>query len=302
METNDYNDIFVFDLPSSIRSYVKVVGVGHYGSTIVSIMSMMGLPEVDFAIVENNPIPMKCRMIDENGIVDSNDPECEKKVCEIVGRDTTMLFIVSGLEDDYCEPIITSMCHLVHSYEEGNDDIVSLALIAPSRGEKVKKSIDTIAQEATKIITFYRDNTHHNLLPNLDEDEQQIIDVIQTICQLFLNHQYCCVDYSDVATVLHMGNNAVYGVGEGGGDMRAEKAIRKLIHDFKSKGCKMANVKGMLLYIRFSPTHQPTVEECNFLIDMIYHLKGNECELIYNACDDNQFEGDTLALNAVAVY
>lgn len=28
METNDYNDIFVFDLPSSIRSYVKVVGVG----------------------------------------------------------------------------------------------------------------------------------------------------------------------------------------------------------------------------------------------------------------------------------
>ena len=35
---------------------------------------------------------------------------------------------------------------------------------------------------------------------------------------------------------------------------------------------------------------------------MIYHLKGNECELIYNACDDNQFEGDTLALNAVAVY
>lgn len=294
--------MFVIETSPSTRSYFRVVGVDHYGSTIVSIMSMMGLPGVDFAIVENNPIPMKCRMIDENGIVDSNDPECEKKVCEIVGRDTTMLFIVSGLEDDYCETVITSMCHLVHSYEEGNDDIVSLALIAPSRGEKVKKSIDTIAQEATKIITFYRDNTHHNLLPNLDEDEQQIIDVIQTICQLFLNHQYCCVDYSDVATVLHMGNNAVYGVGKGGGDMRAEKAIRKLIHDFKSKGCKMANVKGMLLYIRFSPTHQPTVEECNFLIDMIYHLKGNECELIYNACDDNQFEGDTLALNAVAVY
>ena len=176
METKDSNDIFVFELPSSIRSYVKVVGVGHYGSTIVSIMSMVGLSGVDFAIVENNLIPMKCRMVDDNNIVDINDPECEKKVREIVGRDTTMLFIVSGLENDYCESIITSMCHLVHSYEEDNDDIVSLALIAPSRGEKEKKSIDTIAQEATKIITFYRDNTHHNLLPNLDEDEQQIID------------------------------------------------------------------------------------------------------------------------------
>lgn len=54
METNDYNDIFVFDLPSSIRSYVKVVGVGHYGSTIVSKMSMVGLFRVDFAISVSN--------------------------------------------------------------------------------------------------------------------------------------------------------------------------------------------------------------------------------------------------------
>ena len=79
METKDSNDIFVFELPSSIRSYVKAVGVGHYGSTIVNIMSMVGLPGVDFAIVENNPIPMKCRMVDDNNIVDNNDPECEDR-------------------------------------------------------------------------------------------------------------------------------------------------------------------------------------------------------------------------------
>ena len=54
METKDSNDIFVFDLPSVIRSYVKVVGVGHYGCTIVSKMSMVGLFRVDFAISVSN--------------------------------------------------------------------------------------------------------------------------------------------------------------------------------------------------------------------------------------------------------
>lgn len=306
MGTQDFNDLFMRETAPSTRSYFKVVGVGHYGSTIVSIMSMHGLSGVDFAIVENSPIPMKCRMIDDNNIVDSNDPECEKKVREIIGRDTMMLFIVSGLEDIYCESIITSMCHQVHSNREDADNVVSVALVsAPSIGGiinvEVQNRLATIAQKATKVITFYRAEPCI-LRIELNEDEQQIIDVIQTICRLFLNHQYCFVDYNDVATVLQSGDKAVFGIGEGCNDKRVEKAAKDLMQNLETKGCMVESVTGFLLYIRFSPMHQPTVEELRSMLDILYRYIGKKSNVLYNATDDIKVEGDSLIMNAIAVF
>lgn len=307
MGTQDFNNMFVRETAPPTRSYFKVVGVGHYGSTIVSIMSMAGISGVDFAIVENNPIPMKCRMIDENSIVGSNDLKCEEKVREIVGRDTMMLFVVSGMDEDCCVPIMTSMCRQVHSDGEDNDNIVSVALIAPSCGEKMysemQKSLAPIAQNTTRVITFHREKNYNNvLLDEFDEVEQQIIGAVNTICQLFLNHKYCCVDYNDVATVLQSGNNAVYGRGKGCGEKRAAKAIAELIRNLESDGNMMEYTKGILLHIRFSPTHHLSFEELSIVIDILHHLMAKESNVLYNISDNIYDDGDTLLLNAIVIY
>ena len=307
MGTQDFNDLFMRETAPSTRSYFKVVGVGHYGSTIVSIMSMAGISGVDFAIVENNPIPMKCRMIDDNNIVDSNDPECEEKVCEIVGGDTMMLFVVSGMDEDRCVPIMTSLCRQIHSYGDDNDNIVSLALVSiPSSGgkvdAKVQDRLSAIAQNATKVITFYREDEPCIQRMELNEDEQQIIDAINTICQLFQNHNFCFVDYNDVATILQSGTKAVFGAGTGCGEKRVAKAASELIRDLEFDGNMIEDAKGILLHIHFSPSHHLTFEECNTVIDILHHHMSKESNVLYNFSDDMRGDRDTILLNAIVIY
>lgn len=167
----------------------------------------------------------------------------------------------------------------------------------------MQKSLAPIAQNTTRVITFHREKNYNNvLLGEFDEVEQQIIGAVNTICQLFLNHKYCCVDYNDVATVLQSGNNAVYGRGKGCGEKRAAKAIAELIRNLESDGNMMEYTKGILLHIRFSPTHHLSFEELSLVIDILHHLMTKESNVLYNISDNIYDDGDTLLLNAIVIY
>ena len=212
---------------------------------------------------------------------------------------------MSSLDED-CSSIVSALCHCVHTYENDDENQVALALLRVPSGynmsKKTQEDIDRIAKEATKVIIF--DDAKDTALspyPTSNDEKQRIIDVIRTVCKVFIDYDYCCVDYNDVATVLQSGIKVVYGTGEGTGDNREGKAVMGLKHHIESNGYKMEDVKDMLLLLNFSPLHEITYEKLNIMTDLLYKSSGKNVEVLWNATNDVPDDSDTLVINAIAI-
>lgn len=157
--------------------------------------------------------------------------------------------------------------------------------------------VETIAREATKVMVF----DSANGILTVDETSQRITDVIKTVCKTFIDYEYCCVDYNDVATVLQSGTKAIYITAEGKGGNRGEKAAMGLKKNIESQGYKMEDVKKMLLLMSFSQLHIPTVEECSMITDSLNDSIGKYATVLWNASNDVPENSDSIVLKSIVL-
>lgn len=315
MDDSNYNEVFVFDMMDRLKcpSMIKIIGVGKFGGDVVESINRAELHDIDFITINHGgnaqpfdrvPEQDKVRSIAQYDL-DNNDPTIEEKLQDIMGNLTTLVFVISSLDEDY-STIVSALCHRVHIEENDEGNQVSLALLrTPKEGgtnDYMHEYIDRIAKEATKVMTFDRvgDSTK-SLCSSLHDEKQRVIDVIRTICKIFIDYDYCCVDYNDVATVLQSGTNAVYGTGKGVGDKREEKAVSGLIQHIKSNGCKIEEVKYMLLLLDFAPLYQLTYKKLNIMTDLLYRSIGKYVDVLWNATSNNSCDSDALVVSAIAV-
>lgn len=315
METHNFKDLLKFDELDKIKypSMIKIIGVGKFGSAVVESLDRAELHDIDFITINQGqnalPLEMSAQQDNVRSIakyhLDINDSAIEKRLHEIMGECKTLAFVVSSLEEDF-SPIVSALCRYVITDENDDDNQVALALLkAPNEeflNDKIQKDIDSIAKVATKVMTFGGTKEEHKTVRSpYDNAAQNIVDVIRTVCKTFIDYDFSCVDYNDVATVLQSGKKAVYGKGVGVGDNRENEAALKLIQHIETNGCKMADVKNMLLLLSVSRCHEPTLENLNTVIDSIHQSVGKYIDILWNASNDIPDDSDALVLNAIAV-
>ena len=315
MENSNYNELFVFDEIDRLKcpSMIKIIGVGKFGSDVVESINRAELHDIDIITInqEHDTLPSGEASQQDNVrsiaryYLEKNDSVIEEKLNEIIGKHITLVFVVSSLDEDYSS-IVSAMCRRVHKY--GNDDgsHVALALMkAPDRdvmNDKIQKGLDEITAAATKVMTFgsLKDTTKA-MCSSSDNVAQSIVDVIRTVCKVFIDYDFNRVDYNDVATVLQSGTKMVYGNSIGKGNNREEEAALQLIQYIESNGYKMEDVKYMLLLLNFSQLHELTYEKLNFMTDFLHQSSGKYVDVLWNATNDVPDDSDALVLNAIAI-
>lgn len=311
MESSSYNELFVFDEVDKLKrqSMMKIIGVGKFGSGVVESINRAELHDIDFITINqgqkelsNDSAPLQNKV---RGIwrfhVDNDSPILERQIYDILGKNITLVFIVSNLEEGYSS-IISAICHHVHVIESIDGNQVAFALLKKTGGDNGMNTnglevVETIAREATKVMVF---DSANDILA-VDEVNHSIIDVIKTVCKTFIDYEYCCVDYNDVATVLQSGTKAIYITAEGKNGNRGEKAVKELKQNIESKGYKMEDVKNMLLLMSFSRQYIPTVEECSIVIDSLNDSLGKYATVLWNASNDVPEDSDSIVLKSIVL-
>jgi len=311
MENSKNNGLFVFDEPDRLKcpGMIKIIGVGKFGSDVVESIYRAELHDIDFITINqgqkelsNDSAPLQNGVRDiERFHIDSDSPTLERQIYDILGENITLVFIVSNLEEGYSS-IISAICHHVHVIESIDGDQVAFTLLKKTGGDNEMNTnglevVDAIASEATKVMVF----DSANGILTVEEVSHSIIDVIKTVCKTFIDYEYCCVDYNDVATVLQSGTKAIYITAEGKGGNRGEKAAMGLKKNIESKGYKMEDVKNMLLLMSFSQLHIPTVEECSIIIDSLNDSIGKYATVLWNASNDVPENSDSIVLKSIVL-
>lgn len=316
MENSKNDELFVFDEPDRLKcpSMIKIIGVGKFGSDVVESINRVELHDIDFITINqgqkelsNNSAPL------QNGVsaierfhIDSDSPTLEREIYDILGKNITLVFVVSNSEEGYSS-IISTICHHVHVIESLDGNQVALALLKKTGSDNEtningQEVVDTIASEATKVMVFGSANDiSQKSSSTVDGVSRSIIDVIKTVCKTFIDYEYCCVDYNDVATVLQSGTKAIYSAAEGKDGNRWKKAAMELKQNIESQGYKMEDVKNMLLLMSFSRLHIPTVEECSIIIDSLYDSIGKYATVLWNASNDVPEDSDSIVLNSIVL-
>ncbi len=315
MENTNNNGLFVFDKKDILKypSMIKVIGIGKFGGDVVESINRSELHDIDFITInqEHDTLPSSEASQEDNVRsiakyhLDKNDSAMEEKLHEIMGECITLVFVVSSLDEDYSS-IVAAICHHVHTHENDDGRQVALALMkAPDQdvmNDKIQKGLDKVAAAATKVMTFGSEkDTSKTMCSSSDHVTQGIIDVIRTVCKIFIDYDFNRVDYNDVATVLQSGTKMVNGNSIGMGDKREEEAVLQLIQHIESYGCKMADVKYMLLLLNFSPFYELTFKKLNILTDLLYQSNGKYVDVLWNASNDVSCDSDALVLNAIAI-
>lgn len=138
MESSNYNELFVFDEVDKLKrhSIIKIIGVGDFGSKIVECIDRAELHDIDFITVNqgqkelsNDSAPLQNGERDiERFHIDSDSPTLERQIYDILGKNITLVFIVSNLEEGYSS-IISAICHHVHVIESIDGNQVAFALL-----------------------------------------------------------------------------------------------------------------------------------------------------------------------------
>ena len=311
-----YNELFVFDEVDILKrhSMIKIIGVGKFGSDVVESINRAELHDIDFITVNqgqkklsNDLAPLQNGVRDiERFHIDSDSPTLERQIYDILGENITLVFVVSNLEEGYSS-IISAICHHVHVIESIDGNQVAFALLKKTGGDNEmnttgREIVEAITSEATKVMFFDGTNDlSQTSYSTIDYVSQNIIGVIRIVCKTFIDYEYCCIDYNDVATVLQSGTKAIYSTAEGKGGDRGKKAAMELKQNIESQGYKMEDVKNMLLLMSFSRLHIPTVEECSIITDSLNDYIGEYATVLWNASNDVPEDSDSIVFSSIVL-
>lgn len=132
-------------------------------------------------------------------------------------------------------------------------------------------------------------------------DKQCVQDVFTHAFQMVWDHEYSCIDYNDILTVLQSGEKAVAVVVESNGVDRAEKNAVQLVKQISSTGC-WPEIKFLLLHFQFAVAdHKPALAEYGTIIhELARYIK--EYDILSGFSSGNTNDSDAWRVTAIAIY
>ncbi len=311
-----------FDIPTNVKSIIKVVGVGGGGGNAVGHMFRQGITGVDFAIcntdaqaMEDSPVPVKIalgpNLTDGRGA--GSMPEVGKQSCiesieeirQWLSDGTKMLFITAGMGGGTgtgAAPIIAKVAKEMEILTVG---IVTLPFKfeglrrqrqAHEGLEQLKKNVDSIlviSNDKMKMI-------HGNLA--LSAAFGQADDILTTaakgIAEIITIPGYINVDFEDVNTVMRGSGVAIMGSAMAEGNDRAKKAINLALSSPLLEDNDIRGAQHILLNIT-SGTKEVTMDEIGEITEHVQEEAGYGTDLIWGNCH-NASLGDKIMITLIA--
>jgi cell division protein FtsZ len=251
---------------------IKVVGVGGSGGNTVSRMKKAGISGVEFIAINTDYQDLKKANADlrlrigkklTKGLGTGMKPEIgeaaareqEKEILSIL-KGANIVFITGGLGGGTfsgAAPVIAEI-----SKNLGILTVVVTTLPFSFEGQTrmkiAKSSLEKLKERVDSLITIKNDKLLEILPPSTPVEkafwycDQILKEAVTTVYGLVVSPGIIKVNFADIKAILQNSGKAIFGIGEGGGEGRVEKAIKSALSspllDLKPRGAK-----GVLFYL-----------------------------------------------------
>jgi cell division protein FtsZ len=322
IQTQNAQQIMLFDLPKDEPSIIKIIGVGGGGSNAVTHMYKQGIVGVDYAICNTDaqamhlsPVPVKISLGQSltEGMGAGSKPSVGKQAClesldeikRFLETGTKMVFITAGMGGGTgtgAAPIIAKTAQELGILTVG---IVTLPFmfegrIRVSNGmeglEDLRKNVDCLVVISNDKLRQIHGNL--SISQAFSQADNILCTAAKGIAEIITVPGYVNVDFEDVNTVMRSSGVAIMGTAALEGENRARRAVDEALNSPLLEENNIRGAKNILVNIT-SGVREATMDEIFEITEFIQEEAGNDTNLIWGNCFDERL-GEKLAVTIIA--
>ena len=297
------DSMYSFDLPTSNKSIIKVLGVGGGGCNAVNHMFGQGIKDVEFIIcntdvqvLKTSPVPNKLQIGTSltKGLGAGTNPEIGRsaalesrdEIREMLYGNTEMVFITAGMGGGTgtgAAPVIAKIAKEMDILTVG---IVTMPFSFEGRKKKdsAEKGIAELKEYCDTVIIILNDKIREifgntSLFAAFSQADNVLTTAAKTIAEIITMPGIINIDFADVKTVMQNSGAAVMGAATAGGDDRALKAAEAALLSPLLNNTDIKGAQKILVSIMGSNMESISMDEFCVINDYFQEKAGEDANL-----------------------
>jgi cell division protein FtsZ len=315
--------MYTFDLPSSSKSIIKVIGVGGGGSNAVNHMYSQGIKDVEFIICNTDAQALKSSSVPNKLAIGQNlteglgagaNPEkgkhaaleSKEEIREMLSSDTKMVFITAGMGGGTgtgAAPVIAKVAKELGILTVG---IVTAPFAFEGKKKKVaaENGVQELSENCDTILVILNDKLRE-MFGNLTireafaKADNVLTTAAKSIAEIITVTAEVNVDFEDVKTVMKDSGAAVMGSATTEGEGRALRAAEEALSSPLLNNTDIHGAQKILLSIMSGEQAELEMDELTEITEYIQDKAGQEAEVIFGHGIDSSL-GQSIRVTVIA--
>ncbi len=315
--------MYTFDLPSSSKSIIKVIGVGGGGSNAVNHMYSQGIKDVEFIICNTDAQALKSSSVPTKLAIGQNlteglgagaNPEkgrhaaleSKEEIREMLSTDTKMVFITAGMGGGTgtgAAPVIAKVAKELGILTVG---IVTAPFGFEGRKKKqaAEDGVKELSENCDTILVILNDKLRE-MFGNLTireafaKADNVLTTAAKSIAEIITVTAEVNVDFEDVKTVMKDSGAAVMGSAITEGEGRALRAAEESLSSPLLNNTDIHGAQKILLSIMSGEQAELEMDELTEITEYIQEKAGQDAEVIFGHGIDSSL-GQSIRVTVIA--
>ncbi|NDK55929.1 cell division protein FtsZ [Pontibacter sp. BT213] len=315
--------MYTFDLPSSSKSIIKVIGVGGGGSNAVNHMYNQGIKDVEFIICNTDAQALKSSSVPTRLALGQNlteglgagaNPEkgkqaaleSKEEIREMLSNDTKMVFITAGMGGGTgtgAAPVIAKVAKELGILTVG---IVTAPFGFEGRKKKqaAEDGVRELSENCDTILVILNDKLRE-MFGNLTireafaKADNVLTTAAKSIAEIITVTAEVNVDFEDVKTVMKDSGAAVMGSAITEGEGRALRAAEESLSSPLLNNTDIHGAQKILLSIMSGEQAELEMDELTEITEYIQEKAGQDAEVIFGHGIDSSL-GQSIRVTVIA--
>ncbi|MBF9255417.1 cell division protein FtsZ [Pontibacter sp. 172403-2] len=315
--------MYTFDLPSSSKSIIKVIGVGGGGSNAVNHMYSQGIKDVEFIICNTDAQALKSSSVPTKLAIGQNlteglgagaNPEkgkqaaleSKEEIREMLSADTKMVFITAGMGGGTgtgAAPVIAKVAKELGILTVG---IVTAPFAFEGKKKKTaaENGVKELSENCDTILVILNDKLRE-MFGNLTireafaKADNVLTTAAKSIAEIITVTAEVNVDFEDVKTVMKDSGAAVMGSATTEGEGRALRAAEEALSSPLLNNTDIHGAQKILLSIMSGEQAELEMDELTEITEYIQDKAGQEAEVIFGHGIDSSL-GQSIRVTVIA--
>ncbi len=317
------SSMYTFDLPSSGKSIIKVIGVGGGGSNAVNHMYSQGIKDVEFIICNTDAQALKSSSVPNKLAIGQNlteglgagaNPEkgkhaaleSKEEIREMLSSDTKMVFITAGMGGGTgtgAAPVIAKVAKELGILTVG---IVTAPFAFEGKKKKTaaENGVKELSENCDTILVILNDKLRE-MFGNLTireafaKADNVLTTAAKSIAEIITVTAEVNVDFEDVKTVMKDSGAAVMGSATTEGEGRALRAAEEALSSPLLNNTDIHGAQKILLSIMSGEQAELEMDELTEITEYIQDKAGQEAEVIFGHGIDSSL-GQCIRVTVIA--
>jgi cell division protein FtsZ len=314
---------YKFDIPSTSKSIIKVIGVGGGGSNAVNHMFSQGIKDVEFVIcntdkqaLHSSTVPTKLQIgVDlTEGLGAGANPERGKQAAiesreqirELLSNGTRMVFITAGMGGGTgtgAAPVIAKVAKELGILTVG---IVTAPFLfeGKKKRQQAEHGIKELSENCDTVLVILNDKLRE-IFGNLPiraafaKADNVLSTAAKSIAEIITVTSEVNVDFEDVKTVMKDSGAAVMGSSITDGENRAQRAAEEALASPLLNNTDIHGAQKILLSIMSGDQAELEMDELTEITEYIQDKAGQDAEVIFGHGIDSTL-GQSIRVTVIA--